>query len=61
MNELPKIAFLVATPLQLFNCLIIMKHHFPRQQADLFVLDIACDMRLWIKGRKQDRQIHKIY
>ena len=61
MNELPKIAFIVATPLQLFNCLIIMKHHFPRQQADLFVLDIACDMRLWIKGRKQDRQIHKIY
>ena len=61
MNELPKIAFIVATPLQLFNSLIIMKHHFPKQQADLFVLDIACDMRMWIEGRKQDLQIHKVY
>jgi len=61
MKDHPKIAFIVATPLQLFNCLIIMKHHFPQQQADLFVLDIACDMRTWIEGRKQDRQIHKIY
>ena len=61
MNDLPKTAFVVATPLQLFNCLMIMKHLFPQQQADLFVLDIACDMRLWIEPRKQDRQIHKIY
>ena len=61
MNELPTIAFVVATPLQLFNCLIIMKHHFPKQQADLFILNIACDMRPLIEGRKQDRQIHKVY
>lgn len=61
MKELPRIAFVVATPLQLFNCLIIMKHHFPEQQADLFVLNIACDMRRLIKCRKKDSQIHKIY
>lgn len=61
MNELPKIAFVVATPLQLFNCLIIMKHHFPKQQADLFVLNIACDMRQLIECRKKDKQINKIY
>lgn len=60
-NELPTVAFIVATPLQLFNSLIIMKHHFPNQKADLFVLDIACDMRKWIKERKKDRQIHKVY
>lgn len=61
MNELPAIAFVVATPLQLFNCLIIMRHHFPEQKADLFVLDIACDMRSVIEGRKKDKQIHKVY
>lgn len=61
MNELPTIAFVVATPLQLFNSLIIMKHHFPKQQADLFVLNIACDMRLVIEGRKKDKQIHRVY
>ena len=60
-NELPMVAFVVATPLQLFNSLIIMKHHFPDQKADLFVLDIACDMRKWIKNRKKDSQIHKVY
>ena len=57
----PRIAFVVATPLQLFNCLMIMKHHFPRRQADLFVLDIACDMRQVIEFRKQDGQIHRVY
>lgn len=61
MNDLPIIAFVVATPLQLFNCLMIMKHHFPQQQTDLFVLNIACDMRRVIKGRKQDTQIRRIY
>lgn len=60
-SDLPKVAFVIATPLQLFNSLIIMKHHFPGQQADLFVLDIACDMRQWINSRKKDREIHKIY
>lgn len=61
MSGLPSIAFVVATPLQLFNCLIIMKHHFPKQKADLFVLDIACDMRKIIEGRAHDRQIHSVY
>ena len=60
-SGLPRIAFVIATPLQLFNCLLIMKHHFPERQADLFALDIACDMRRVIEYRKRDRQIHKVY
>ena len=38
------IVFVVATPLQLFNSSLILRHHFNGEKADLFVLDIACDM-----------------
>ena len=38
-------AFIVATPLQLFNSLVIMRHFYEGEKCDLFVLNIACDMR----------------
>ena len=30
------IAIIVATPLQLFNSMVIMRHHFKGEKADLF-------------------------
>lgn len=38
------IAVIVATPLQMFNSFMIMRHHFPNDRMDVFALDIACDM-----------------
>lgn len=43
-------AIIVATPLQLFNAIIIMRHFFPKEKCDLFVLNIACDMHPVIKN-----------
>ena len=55
------IAFIVATPLELFNSLMIMHHHFSGDKVDLFVLDIACDMRPVIEKCREESQIDDVY
>jgi hypothetical protein len=49
------VAIIIATPLQLFNATMIMRHHFSGEKADLFVLNIACNMHsLVAKYQKLD-------
>ena len=55
------IAIIVATPLQLFNAMIIMRHHFKGEKADMFVLNIACDMRLIIEKYQKLDCINRVY
>lgn len=39
------IAVVVATPLQLFNSMMIMRHHYPAEKCDLIALTFACNMK----------------
>ena len=39
------IAIVVATPLQLFNSMMIMRHHYSNEKCDLVVLTFACEMQ----------------
>ncbi|MCI9540645.1 MAG: hypothetical protein HFG39_06215 [Lachnospiraceae bacterium] len=39
------IAIIVASPLQVFNSIIIMNHFYPNEKADLFIWNSLCDMR----------------
>ena len=48
------IAFIVATPLQLFNSMMIMRHHFCNEKCNLFILDIACDMHSYVNMINSD-------
>ncbi len=54
-------AIIVATPLQLFNAIIIMRHFFPDEKCDLFVLNIACDMHPVINNYKRLDVIEDVY
>lgn len=55
------IAIIVATPLQLFNSMVIMRHHFNGERADLFALNIACDMHSFISVYKNLECINNVY
>lgn len=55
------IAILVATPLQLFNSMMIMRHHYPKEKCDIFALDITCDMSEWIKTLAPQSPVNKVY
>ncbi len=54
-------AFIVATPLQLFNSLVIMRHFYEGEKCDLFVLNIACDMRPVISRFHALNMIDSVY
>lgn len=47
------IAIIVATPLQLFNSLMIMRHHFPEERCDIFALNITVDMHPILENHKK--------
>lgn len=55
------IAIIVATPLQLFNSMVIMRHHFKGDKADLFALNIACDMHPSIRMYESLDCINNVY
>ncbi len=55
------IAVIVATPLQMFNSIVIMRHFFPGDTMDLFVLDIACDMHECIERYRSLDEVGDVY
>lgn len=55
------IAILVATPLQLFNSMMIMQHHYPYEKCDIFALDITCDMSAWINKLSPQSPVINVY
>lgn len=55
------IAIIVATPLQLFNSMVIMRHHFKEEKVDLFALNIACDMHSTISIYENLGCINNVY
>lgn len=55
------IAIIVATPLQMFNATMIMRHHYPKAKADLFVLNIACDMHDIISKYQKLSFVNNVY
>lgn len=55
------IAILVATPLQLFNSMMIMQHHYPYEKCDIFALDITCDMSAWINKLSPQSPVVNVY
>ena len=55
------IAIIVATPLQMFNATMIMRHHYPNAKADLFVLNIACDMHDIISKYQKLSFVNNVY
>lgn len=55
------IAILVATPLQLFNSMMIMRHHYVNEKCDIFALDITCDMSVWIDKLSPQCLVNNVY
>lgn len=55
------IGIIVATPLQVFNSLIIMRHFFPGEKCDLFALDITCDMHPVLQNYSNIGIIESVY
>jgi hypothetical protein len=55
------IAFIVATPLQLFNSLNILYNNHPGMEADFFVMGFAVNLRQYMVHFEQGEKIHAVY
>lgn len=54
------IAFICATPLQVFNAINIMHHHFESDQADIIALNYRVDLRPLLCNANNCKYIHDV-
>lgn len=55
------IAFICATPLQIFNAVNIMFHDFPRDKMDIYALTFRTDLKKVLQNMENKHLIHNVF